>query len=284
MTQIVTVWGPTGAPGRTTVAINLAAELAERGHRVLLIDADTYGGTIAPLLGIVDEAAGFAAVCRLAGNGSLNEGELDRLSHCVSTGHTEMRVLSGIVRSERWPELSAERISSALTFLTGFFDFIVADVGFNLETDEEITSDLFAPRRNAATLTLLKASHRIIEVAGADAMSVARFIRAHSVLVEDFPESHQIVVLNKVRPTLVSGGASDPAALLGRYAGISDPLEIRWDEKAVMAASSSCRPVRIASSSSPIVKNVAALAALLDGGEVKTSSRSGRFVRSRRTA
>ncbi|MGH3445825.1 MAG: AAA family ATPase, partial [Nocardioidaceae bacterium] len=39
--RLVVVWGPTGAPGRTTVAVGLAAELAGRGE-TFLVDADPY--------------------------------------------------------------------------------------------------------------------------------------------------------------------------------------------------------------------------------------------------
>jgi Mrp family chromosome partitioning ATPase len=38
---LLAVWGPKGAPGRTTVAVNLAFEAAP------LVDADTYGGAVA---------------------------------------------------------------------------------------------------------------------------------------------------------------------------------------------------------------------------------------------
>jgi hypothetical protein len=44
---LIAVWGPTGAPGRTTVAVNLAFEAAPLAGEVLLVDADTYGGTVA---------------------------------------------------------------------------------------------------------------------------------------------------------------------------------------------------------------------------------------------
>ena len=73
----IAVWGPAGAPGRTTVAINLAAEIAACGHRVVLVDADSYGGSIAPALGLLDEAPGFAAACRLAASDSLTALELE---------------------------------------------------------------------------------------------------------------------------------------------------------------------------------------------------------------
>jgi hypothetical protein len=44
---LAVVWGPKGAPGRTTVAVNLAFEAAASGAEVLLVDADTYGGAVA---------------------------------------------------------------------------------------------------------------------------------------------------------------------------------------------------------------------------------------------
>jgi hypothetical protein len=44
---LAAVWGPKGAPGRTTVAVNLAFEAVATGGQVLLVDADTYGGAVA---------------------------------------------------------------------------------------------------------------------------------------------------------------------------------------------------------------------------------------------
>ena len=44
---LLAVWGPKGAPGRTTVAVNLAFEAAPLVGEVLLVDADTYGGAVA---------------------------------------------------------------------------------------------------------------------------------------------------------------------------------------------------------------------------------------------
>jgi Mrp family chromosome partitioning ATPase len=38
--RVIVVWGPAGAPGRTTVAAGVAAELARRGLRTALVDAD----------------------------------------------------------------------------------------------------------------------------------------------------------------------------------------------------------------------------------------------------
>src|SRR5690606_37495287 len=63
---VLTVWGPDGAPGRSTVAAALAVELARGGRRVALVDADSHAPTLALALGLADEGPGFAAACRQA--------------------------------------------------------------------------------------------------------------------------------------------------------------------------------------------------------------------------
>ena len=65
--RVVAVWGPTGAPGRTTVAVGLADEAARLGVSTLLVDADVYGGVVAQVLGLLDESPGLAGAARLAG-------------------------------------------------------------------------------------------------------------------------------------------------------------------------------------------------------------------------
>jgi hypothetical protein len=90
--SIIAVWGPAGAPGRTTIALNLASELARLGQPTLLVDADTYGGCIAQSLSLLDEAPGLAAATRSADQGSLDLAVLARLAPEVSPG---LRVLTG---------------------------------------------------------------------------------------------------------------------------------------------------------------------------------------------
>ena len=53
-------------PGRTTVAVNLAAEIAARGSACLLIDADTYGACVAHGPRPARRGPGLAAAARAA--------------------------------------------------------------------------------------------------------------------------------------------------------------------------------------------------------------------------
>jgi hypothetical protein len=62
--QVIGVWGGSGAPGRSVIALGLSAELARLGAPTLLIDADVYGGALAPMLGMLDESSGLLAAAR----------------------------------------------------------------------------------------------------------------------------------------------------------------------------------------------------------------------------
>lgn len=255
MSKVLAVWGPTGAPGRTTVAVNLAAELALTGQRTLLVDADTYGGTVAASLGLIDEASGIAAACRLASQEKLSEAELARLVQRVSLVSEHLSVLTGITRPGRWPELATDRITAVLKACREWFDIIVVDCGFNLEMDEEIASDMFSPRRNMATHATLKAADIIIEVAAADPIGITRFIRAHQDLRELYPDARMMTVLNRVRPGLVGlGYDGQPAAALERFAGITPVAQLPYDDRALELALLKREPLCLAAPKSGVRK------------------------------
>lgn len=234
---VIAVWGPAGAPGRTTVAINLAAELAAAGRSVALADVDTYSGSIAPALGMLDEAPGFAAACRLAGAESLNIGELERIGQRYGSGRSAFWVLTGIGRPSRWPELSASRVATSLQLCRTWVDFTVVDTGFSLEHDEEISSDLFAPRRNAASITAIREADRVVAVGSADPVGLSRFLRAHVDLVETVAEGRVIVAMNKVRASAIGlNPVGQVAQTLSRFGGIESAAMIPFDAAAVDAA------------------------------------------------
>src|SRR5919107_580967 len=56
--RVLAVWGPAGAPGRTTVAVGVATEIARWGREAFLLDLDPYGGAVAQHLGVLDEVSG----------------------------------------------------------------------------------------------------------------------------------------------------------------------------------------------------------------------------------
>jgi MinD-like ATPase involved in chromosome partitioning or flagellar assembly len=218
--RVVAVWGPTGAPGRTSVAVGVAAELAELGVTTLLVDADPYGGVVAQMLGLLDESPGIAAACRLANNGALDADALRGLALQV---RPRLSVLTGIARADRWPELRASGVDDVLRLAQRLVDVVVVDCGFCLERDEELSFDTAAPRRNGATLTALAVADTVLAVAAADPIGLQRFVRGVGELLEVVPTASPVTVVNRVRAAAVGGG--DPereiAAALDQFAGLS---------------------------------------------------------------
>lgn len=234
---VIAVWGPAGSPGRTTLAIAIAAELAEAGATVALGDADTHAASIDPSLGLLDEAPGFAAACRLAGSGALTVSEFERIAEWNRSGHSGFWVLTGLGRPSRWPELTADRVTGAIAAARDWVDVLVLDTASSLEQDEELSSDLVAPRRNAATIASVRAADHVIAVGAADPIGLARYLRAHAQLLETATPDRVTTVVNKVRASAIGlNPSAQITQTLSRFGGISDPVLVPWDPGAFDAA------------------------------------------------
>lgn len=247
---VITVWGPAGAPGRSTVAIELAVELARGGRRVGLVDADTHAPSLALSLGLADEGPGFAAACRQAELGGLDARELTRISTPIASGAIE--VLTGLNRPSRWPELSDHRVASAIAACRGWVDHTVVDIASSLERDEEIVSDLEGPRRNAAALAALRSADLVVAVAAADPIGIARFIRGYSELRATVGATPVAVVANRLRAGAVGiDGRGQIRRALERFAGIDEVRFLPMDPRSADAALLAARPIAEVAPRSP---------------------------------
>lgn len=231
--EVVVVWGPTGSPGRTTLAVNLAAELADPLHPVLLVDVDTYGASVGQHLAVLDEVPGIAAATRAADQGTLDRATLARLAPEVRPG---LRVLTGLPRADRWPELRDVALSDVLERCRELARWTVVDVAACLEQDEELSFDTLAPRRNGATLTALDAADTVVVVGAGDPVGLQRLVRGLDLLGER-SEAPWVVVVNRLRPGPVG---PDPATriadALERFAGVTPSATVPDDPESVDVA------------------------------------------------
>jgi Flp pilus assembly CpaE family ATPase len=225
--RVIAVWGPTGAPGRSTTAVTLADELARLAQRSLLIDADVYGGVAAAMFGLLDESPGLVAACRQAQSRRLDVQGLAGLCWQVSAG---LRVLTGISRADRWPELRSPALRSVLTVARALAEYTVVDVGFALETDEELSFDSLAPRRNGATLAVLEEADLILAVGSADPIGIQRLVRGLGELRAAAIDTPVWIVLNRVRRSAVPGNLeAELNTALQRFVGQSWAALLPYD-------------------------------------------------------
>ncbi len=194
--RTLVVWGPAGAPGRTTVAVALASVLAARGLRTTLVDGDPYGGAVAQHLGVLDEVSGLLSAARLTTDGSL-ESRLGTVQRAVGD---RLTVVTGLPRADRWVEVRAGVVEHLLE-VTGSLGHVVVDTGFSLE--EDASGDLVGrPGRNQLTLGALEVADEVLVVGTADPIGLSRLARGLVDLRDRCPGTPVRVVVNRMRPTL----------------------------------------------------------------------------------
>jgi len=215
------------------------------------------------VLGFLDEAPGLAAAVRLANNGQL---DLAALARVAPVAAPELRVLTGLARADRWPELRPRAVTAVLEEAQRAADLVVVDCSFCLEEDEELSFDTAAPRRNGATLTVLGSADEVICVSGADPVALQRTVRALAELQDVLPEVEPVVVVNQVRRGPVPGDArQEIAAALGRFTGREVRAFLPADRRATDAALAAGRTLAEVAPHSALRTALRSLAAELGG-------------------
>ncbi|NUL46371.1 ATPase [Cellulosimicrobium funkei] len=285
--RVTAVWGPAGSPGRTTVAVNLAVELALSGRRTLLIDLDTYAASAGIHLGLLDESAGIAQACRAADQGRISPDEVGRAALRARVAGASLQVLTGLTRADRWPELRRAALDNVVAAAAAGWDEVVLDCGFCLEEDEELTFDIPAPQRNAATLAGLAAADRILVVGTGDPVGLPRLIHGLDELslhVDIVERSRVEVVVNQVRAD-ASGVApqSQITGILDRFGGSwTVGGFLPWDRRALDRALLGGQVLAEAAPKSALRRAVARLAGT-SAGNVQTGPATSAVGRGLRT-
>lgn len=192
--RILAVHGAAGGPGRTTLAIGLAAEHAHRGSPTVLIDADPYGGAVAQHLGVLDEVSGLLAAARLVNAGSLDASAFARCRRSVSEG---FEVLTGLPRPDRWVEARPGVLDAVLDRSREVGD-VVVDTGFSLEDDSDLGRNI---ARNQLTIDAVAAADHLVVVGSAEPTGLARLART-LVDLRDTTAVPVTVVVNRMRDSL----------------------------------------------------------------------------------
>lgn len=191
--EIIAVWGPKGAPGRTTVAIELACALAATGEETVLVDADPYAGDVLQMLGVVEELPSLLWGVAAAADDQITSatilGELRRI------GSKGPLVLPGLPRAELWTEIGEFGFANLIKLLANGSRFVVLDIGFCIE-DATHTGSARNNRNRMARATLERAD-RVLAVCRADPIGLKNFIWSFDSLREIVDEDRISILLNR---------------------------------------------------------------------------------------
>ena len=208
--RITVVWGPVGAPGRTTLAAGIAGEVARRQRAALVVDADPWA-SLAQHLGVVDQVSGLLSASR-AGGVDLEE----RLRAACRTVDDHLAVLTGLPRPERQVELREGVLEEILRAAAEHVE-VVVDAG--AELGPQPSRHLGDPATGMA-LEALGAADEIVVVGAADPVGLARLARSLVELREHLGEVPVRVVVNRMRPSL-GWSRADVAGMVEGFARVS---------------------------------------------------------------
>ena len=190
---LTVVYGPSGAPGRSTVALGLAEAWSHAGERVCLVDADTIGPSLSLIVGMTEDVSGVLVASRYADQGALDARSLG--TACRRLGD-RLWLLSGIGSAERWQQVRPRSLEHVLAVCAANFDRVVIDTGPLLamtDHDEALTS----PRRDGTTITALRSSGSLVVVTQVEAVSMLRLTAELPALLDLVDHSQITVVANR---------------------------------------------------------------------------------------
>ena len=255
--RVIAVWGPGGAPGRTTLATALAAELARRRLTTVLVDADPYGGAVAQQLGVLDEVSGLLSAARLVAGGSIDE----RFVTVQRRLSDHLLLITGLPRPDRWVEIRPGALSVIVERARGEAQ-VVIDTGFSLEQDP-VADVGVRPERNGLTVEALAAADEILLVGSADPVGLARLARALTEAHDVLTSPSLRLVVNRMRPTL-GWRESDVVAMLAGFGRAIGVHFLPDDQPAVDRALVAGRTL-VESGESPMTRAVAGLVDAMAG-------------------
>jgi len=185
--SVITVFGPKGGVGKTTIATNLAVAMAQRLYSsVALVDLDVRFGNVATVLGLSAERS----IVDLAQNG--HTPDLEQVRQCMVTHASGVDILPAPEWRGEWYPLTPDHVGAILHALAQSYDFVVVDTpaGFN---------DFISRALELSTLALLVTSPDVTGLK--EALTVLEMLRDWS-----YPQERVVLVLNHAVAAKVSDG------------------------------------------------------------------------------
>lgn len=128
--KIISTFSNKGGIGKTSIAVNLAVELAQMSkEKVALIDLNLQLGDVATFL---DMTPPFAM--DYVANNICNLDETELLKTLTRYKNTSLYVIADPLNIDKSQEITAEQIKNILNALKKTFSYIVIDIGTNIDS------------------------------------------------------------------------------------------------------------------------------------------------------
>ncbi len=171
--QVFTVFSAKGGQGKTTMAVNLAAALADKGKKVAIVDLDLQFGDVPTYMDIEPRET---MVELLQDNYTLT---IDTIRSYMVMHSSGVHVLCAPKSPEYSEMISAKRIQNLLSTMRSYYDFVILD-----------TASVF----NDVTLTAIEASNKVFLLTAMDLASLKNARLAMN-LFESLQQKEKVAVI-----------------------------------------------------------------------------------------
>jgi pilus assembly protein CpaE len=243
MGKVISIFSPKGGVGKTTMAVNLALTLCDRGARqVCLVDLDLAFGDVAITLQLFPSHSIEHAI---GSEDTLDYGALDGL---LTRHESGLMVLAAPSLPDARDRISTLLVSRMVRTLKEKYDYVILDT---------------APAFDEQTLTALDETDELVMVATLDVPTLKNVkVAVETLDMLGITRDHRHLLLNRADDA-VGIGAEKVEAILGMpvSAQISTSIDIA-------AATNAGRPIVLSAPDHPSSRTVRALASTLAGEEV----------------
>jgi pilus assembly protein CpaE len=201
---LVAVLGPKGGTGKTTLATNLATDLATRGRETLLVDLDLQFGDVGVVLGVEPDHTIYDLA---TADGTM---DAERLRGFTGRSRDGVHVLLAPVRPDQADAVTGEHVAAVLDLARTTYDVVVVD-----------TPPAFTP----GTIAAVDQADMIVMLGSFDLPGLKNMkVGLETLQMMDVPAARVIPVLNRAN-TKVGLLVADVAKVLGRPPEVAVPSD-----------------------------------------------------------
>ena len=238
--RIISIYSAKGGVGKTTIAVNLAAELGkERDRKVVLVDLDLQFGDVAIMLDT-------SPVRTIADIAREEEVDSETVEACLLKHNTGISVLASPLRPEQGETVTGRHVLAVLRLLAESYDFVIVDLAQRLDDISLASLDvadiiLLVASTDLPSIKNAKASLEIMESLGYEStrikLALSRPSREHGLDISEIektlkrkvdvqiPNEERVVFpsVNKGAPVTISSPTAKVSVAIRELAKIISP-------------------------------------------------------------
>lgn len=198
--KVLTVYGAKGGLGKTTIAVNLAIELAGQNKKVALVDLDLQFGDI-PIFMDIEPKETIADLVQ-----DLVNPTIDSVRSYMNIHSSGVHVLCAPKSPEYADLISGDRIQSLLGLLRANYDFVIIDTGSNfadvtLSALESSTDILFVTGLDVSILKNSRMAMNVLESLGQKKKVrtiINRAVEIHTITIADVQRIIDVPIMARI--------------------------------------------------------------------------------------